>query len=112
MNRFTQQKPISKSVLSILVPVVVFFAVFFLFLLPVSSISATTKQEEIEIRSTIYCYAVEGTYPESLSYLENHYGITYDHSKYLISYEVHASNLMPDIDVIFLTNKGELPCVK
>ena len=48
MNRFTQQKPISKSVLSILVPVVVFFAVFFLFLLPVSSISATTKQEEIE----------------------------------------------------------------
>lgn len=118
MNRFTQQKPISKSVLSILVPVVVFFAVFFLFLLPVSSISATTKQEEIEnlkqavIRSTIYCYAVEGTYPESLSYLENYYGITYDHSKYLISYEVHASNLMPDIDVIFLTNKGELPCVK
>jgi len=112
MNRFTQQKPISKSVLSILVPVVVFFAV------PVSSISATTKQEEIEnlkqavIRSTIYCYAVEGAYPESLSYLENHYGITYDHSKYLISYEVHASNLMPDIDVIILTNKGELPCVK
>ena len=97
MNRFTQQKPISKSVLSILVPVVVFFAIFFLFLLPVSSISATTKQEEI------------GTYPESLSYLENHYGITYDHSKYLISYEVHASNLMPDIDVIFLTNKEELP---
>lgn len=118
MNRFTQQKPISKSVLSILVPVVVFFSVFFLFLLPVSSISATTKQEEIEnlkqavIRSTIYCYAVEGTYPESLSYLENHYGIAYDHSKYLISYEVHASNLMPDIDVIILTNKGELPCVK
>ena len=32
---------------------------------------------------------------------------TYDHSKYLISYEVHASNLMPDIDVIILTNKGE-----
>ena len=49
MNRFTQQKPISKSVLSILVPVVIFFAVFFLFLLPVSSISATTKQEEIEV---------------------------------------------------------------
>lgn len=115
MNRFTQQKPISKSVLSILVPVVVFFAVFFLFLPPISSISATTKQEEVEnlkqavIRSTIYCYAVEGAYPESLSYLEDHYRITYDHSKYLISYEVHASNLMPDIDVIFLTNKGELP---
>ena len=69
MNRFTQQKPISKSVLSILVPVVVFFAVFFLFLPPISSISATTKQEEVEnlkqavIRSTIYCYAVEGAYP-------------------------------------------------
>ena len=115
MNRFTQQKPISKSVLSILVPVVVFFAVFFLFLPPISSISATTKQEEVEnlkqavIRSTIYCYAVEGAYAECLSYLDDHYGITYDHSKYLISYEVHASNLMPDIDVISLTNKGELP---
>lgn len=115
MNRFTQQKPISKSVLSILVPVIIFFAVFFLFLPSVSSISATTEQEETEnlkqavIRSTIYCYAVEGAYPESLSYLEEHYGITYDHSKYLISYEVHASNLMPDITIISLTDKGELP---
>ena len=115
MNRFTQKKTISKSVLSILVPVAIFFAVFFLFLPSISSISATTEQEETEnlkqavIRSTIYCYAVEGAYPESLSYLENHYGITYDHSKYIISYDVHASNLMPDIDVIPLSNKGELP---
>ena len=111
MNRFTQQKPISKSVLSILVPVVVFFAVFFLFLLPVSSISATTKQEEIEnlkqavIRSTIYCYAVEGAYPESLSYLEKHYGLKYDKDEFVISYEIIGSNRMPQVTVIPLNER-------
>ena len=58
MNRFTQQKPISKSVLSILVPVVVLFCrFFFCFFIPVSSISATTKQEEIENLKT-------GCYPQ------------------------------------------------
>lgn len=115
MNRFTRKNSTSKSFLSLLIPVFIFVAVFFIFLPSVSSISATTQKEEAEnlkqavIRSTVYCYAVEGAYPESLSYLEEHYGITYDHSKYLISYEVHASNLMPDVTVISLKDKGELP---
>jgi len=78
-----------------------------------SSVSSTTQKEEERslkqavIRSAVHCYAVEGSYPESLTYLEDHYGITYDHDKYLVTYEVIGSNLMPDIDVIPL-NDGEV----
>ena len=48
MNRFTQQNQFQKVSFRFLFQLLSFFAVFFLFLLPVSSISATTKQEEIE----------------------------------------------------------------
>ena len=88
MNRFTQQKPISKSVLSILVPVVVFFAVFFL----VSSsclfyLSYYKTRRNRELKTRLLSAVPFTVMPwkelirKVLSYLENHYGITYDHSK-------------------------------
>ena len=50
-------------------------------------------------RSAVHCYAVEGSYPESLNYLKEHYGITYDPEKYIVDYEIIGSNLMPDVKV-------------
>ena len=73
----------------------------------------TTSEQELEslkqavIRSSVQCYALEGFYPESLEYLEDHYGLTYDDDKYVVSYEVTASNLMPSIDV-FALNETEV----
>jgi hypothetical protein len=42
-----------------------------------------------------------------MTYLEEHYGITYDKDRYVISYESIGSNLMPDVTVIPLKKKGD-----
>lgn len=105
MNRFESHKGLNKIRL-IPLPILAFILLFFLFLGGVSSVSDTTyeKQEEslhtaIE-RSVIQCYAVEGTYPPSLTYLEDHYGITYNHDLFFVDYQVYGSNIFPDITVL------------
>ncbi|MEZ4509295.1 MAG: hypothetical protein R2912_00570 [Eubacteriales bacterium] len=45
------------------------------------------------------CYAVEGKYPPSLSYLYDNYGISVDESRYVVFYDVIAANLMPSVQV-------------
>lgn len=72
----------------------------------ISSISHQAAQAEQENllsaleRSAVHCYAVEGTYPESLDILKDHYGITWDETKYVVDYEIIGSNLKPSITVI------------
>lgn len=111
MNRFTKQ-PGRLTGVKYLISIGIFCIVLFLFLEGLSSISTTTSRQEMEslersvVRSTVQCYALEGFYPESLSYLEEHYGLTYDKDKYVVSYEAAASNLMPSIDVFALDGKG------
>ena len=51
-------------------------------------------------RSCVACYAAEGIYPPSLSYLEEHYGVQIDENRYTVFYEVFADNLMPEITVL------------
>jgi len=49
--------------------------------------------------AALTCYAVEGAYPPDVEYLVANYGLAYDESRYLISYEAFASNIFPDIRV-------------
>lgn len=51
-------------------------------------------------RACVACYAAEGTYPSSLDYLEEHYGIQIDERRYTVHYTAFAENLMPDITVL------------
>ena len=51
-------------------------------------------------RSAVACYAAEGRYPQDVAYLEEHYGIRIDRSRYVVFYEVYGSNLMPQITVL------------
>ena len=101
MNRFTKQ-PRRMTGVKYLISIGIFCVILFWFLGGLSSISNTTSEQELEslkqavIRSSVQCYALEGFYPESLEYLEDHYGLTYD-----------ASNLMPSIDV-FALNETEV----
>lgn len=44
--------------------------------------------------------AVEGSYPSSLSYMEENYGLTINHDDYVITYEAFADNIMPSVVVI------------
>jgi hypothetical protein len=46
------------------------------------------------------CYALEGSYPPSLAYLEEHYGLTYDRNLFYIDYQPVASNIRPDCTII------------
>ncbi len=56
--------------------------------------------KESVMRATLTCYAVEGRYPNDAGYLEAHYGLTYDHSRYIVSLDAFADNLLPDISVL------------
>ena len=87
-----------------------FFAlVLALFILGLDSLSGVTARQEAEglknsiLQSAVHCYALEGFYPDSLGYLEDHYGLTYDRDKYVVSYEIVGSNLMPGVTVIPLS---------
>ncbi len=84
-----------------------FFAlVFMLFLYGLGSVSRTAEAERVKSlrgavsRAAVHCYAAEGFYPPTLSYLERAYGLQIDHEKYMIDYRCFASNLMPEITVL------------
>lgn len=51
-------------------------------------------------RAVLNCYAIEGCYPESIDYVEKHYGLQIDHERYDVFYEIFAQNLMPEITVV------------
>lgn len=53
-------------------------------------------------RAVVKCYAVEGSYPENIAYIEEHYGLHIDRTKYVVHYEIFASNMLPDITVLEL----------
>ena len=57
-----------------------------------------TLKEQVR-RAAVSCYASEGRYPLELDYLEENYGLIYDHTRYSILYDAFASNVMPDIEV-------------
>ena len=60
-----------------------------------------------EIRDTVIssvsqCYALEGAYPSDLAYLEENYGLIMDKRRYIYHYEMFASNIFPDVKVLYL----------
>ena len=56
--------------------------------------------EQALTRTAVACYAVEGVYPADLAYMREHYGLTYDESRYVVHYRLVASNIMPTIEVM------------
>lgn len=110
MNRFHRQKNLLGKYFLPLLPLGIFFIIFLLFFQGVGSVSETALAEQQKSlkeaihRSAVHCYAVEGAYPQSLDYLKEHYGITYDPNKFIVDYEIIGSNLMPDVTVF--TRKG------
>lgn len=59
------------------------------------------KQLDHSIRKAVMtCYATEGVYPPSISYLKENFGIQIDEERYVVFYEVQGDNMMPDITVM------------
>ncbi|MCR5687412.1 MAG: hypothetical protein K6G58_05265 [Lachnospiraceae bacterium] len=111
MNRFnrpTLRKRISESVNF---SVLFFVAVIIAFLLGISFISSTSAKDQKQVltdavnRDIVHCYAIEGYYPPSLKYIENHYGLTYDKSRYLVDYVPLGDNIMPSVTIVEIHRK-------
>ena len=51
-------------------------------------------------RASVQCYAIEGRYPPSVGYLEEHFAIQINRKKYNVFYDGFASNVMPEITII------------
>ena len=106
MNRVEQKHISFGRRLLFLLPVLAFLILFVLFIQGVSSVSESTlskQQESLETaleRSISQCYAVEGSYPPSLEYLKQHYGLLYDEDSFFIDYEYYGSNLLPEVTVL------------
>lgn len=101
----------------ILFSVAVFAAVLYLFTQAAAIMQSRTQADQMNSltdairRASVQCYSIEGRYPPSIEYLEEHYGIVIDRSRYHVFYSGWASNVMPDITVIPVTSQegGWLP---
>lgn len=56
-------------------------------------------EEDLQ-REIVQCYVLEGHYPDSLSYLEEQYGFSYDKEQFFVDYQLLGANIMPDVTVI------------
>lgn len=107
MNRFTIQSKKSHLRLPhirltyLIGPIVL--AVFILCLSFIGDSTVDRQKESLETalnRNIIHCYAVEGFYPPSLAYIEEHYGLTYNHELFFIDYQPIGSNMRPDVTIL------------
>lgn len=106
MNRFNQEKKKTHILRQICISAAVFLGAVGTLLYGISSVSDSADSSQADslkqalTRSAVHCYAMEGRYPESLSYLRKHYGIEWDETRYTVDYEIFGSNMMPTITVI------------
>lgn len=64
--------------------------------------SGRIREEVLEATVREYavrCYATEGSYPPSIWYLADNYGLIIDEEHYVYYYEAFSANFMPDIEV-------------
>lgn len=86
--------------------VLIFIALILAFVLLVNNITNKNSGRELQIvrdavkNAALTCYAVEGMYPEDLTYLRDHYNLSYNEDRYIVYYRPLASNLMPSIKVV------------
>lgn len=106
MNRFTRNRTISLSHIWQFISMFFVFGFLIFFIVGVNTVDDTTSSEQAKSletavrRSVAQCYAVEGTYPPNLEYLEDHYGLLYDTDSFYIDYTAIGSNIMPDITIL------------
>ncbi|GAA0793341.1 hypothetical protein GCM10008910_08170 [Faecalicatena orotica] len=105
MARFQYQKK-QHNYRKFILSVCAFLLIIILFYQGIQSLSSSTLRRQKESlenalnRNITYCYAVEGAYPESLDYLKDHYGLTYDESRFYVDYRVSGANILPDVTII------------
>ncbi len=106
MNRFEKKPKVIYFLQLIKLPLLAFLILLCLFLYGVTSVNqSTTDKQQANLENSIskditHCYAVEGTYPPSLTYLKEHYGLIYDTNLFFVDYRFIGSNILPDVTII------------
>ena len=104
-ERFTKKKS-ARDILQRITPILFSVLVLVIFYFSVSSLSASaTDEQKKNLESTLrrgimQCYALEGSYPESLDYLLNNYPIYYNENSFYIDYQIIGQNIYPSVSVI------------
>ncbi len=86
--------------------ILIFVALIIAFVFLINNITGKGNGRELEIvrdavkNAALTCYAVEGMYPDDLTYLREHYNLSYNEERYMVYYRPIASNLMPSIKVV------------
>lgn len=112
-NRFQKKAKLSLTRLwTFLSGFLVITALLFFFLSADTLEENTQKQQTEQLTKVIkqdivQCYALEGTYPPNLQYLEEHYGLTYDKKRFYVDYLAIGSNIFPDITVVVLSGDSQ-----
>jgi len=108
MNRFQKSNPLINFIMKFKLSLLLTVIVLLFCIIGIQSVENTTSQKQLESlenavnRGVIQCYAIEGTYPPNLDYLKEHYGLTYDETRYFVDYQIFSSNMLPDITIIAL----------
>ena len=106
-----KQKSAYSSMRNIVFSIIMFVIVFVLFDLGLNALSTRNHEEaqrtltEALQRSIIHSYAVDGMYPESLEYILETYGITYDPEVFFVSYRALGANIVPELTVIVMESE-------
>lgn len=92
--------PVLKCIPAVLILVLIIVLAVFSF----NEIGENANSEGLAItekavkRAIITCYAQEGSYPESIDYLKENYGLHLS-DEYIVLYDMFATNIMPDVRV-------------
>ncbi len=102
-NRFRAENP--KPVWGTALPVITFVLVFGFFFYAIIMLSERSAEQQIKsletavTRDVLHCFASEGEYPESMSYIEENYALSYDHNKFEIEYAPGGDGNLPYVKV-------------
>ena len=106
MRRNIYRRSAWDFVRSAVVPVLFTVAVMGMIVFGLRQTEESSRAEGLRIledsvrRAVVICYAIEGRYPASIEHIEEHYGVFIDRTRYVVHYNIFASNLLPDITVI------------
>lgn len=105
MSRFITGKR-SHNFKGLLLSLCIFGLLFLGFYFAVDNFSEDTRMRQLESlenaihQSIVYCYTLEGCYPESLEYMKEHYGLIYNEELFFVDYRLQGTNIMPDVTII------------
>ncbi len=103
MERLAGRRRVARGLLVTALAFLVLLAALWVGLSQVGARSGREQAEALEgavRRAAMLCYAVEGRYPSGAQELCDHYGLSYNQDRYIVSITSFASNLLPDIRVL------------